>query len=420
VSLAVDADRVIADLRRLDELTADERGAQRVAWTDTWEAGRRFYADLLAEIGLSPERDEAGNLWTYLPGRSPRFVAVGSHLDSVPDGGWLDGALGVMTGIGLARSLGDSGSELGLALVDFADEEGARFGRSLFGSSAVSGTLEPERVSALTDNGGASLDETLQASGIDLRQAPRAQARLDRLAAYLELHIEQGPILEAEGADIGIVEGVMGIRRSSVTIRGRSGHAGATPMKLRRDPVVAFARAVGEIDRIAREIEGLATIGVVNAAPQVPTIIPETVRFTVDLRHREDQGLRLLDARSQEALAEAGRATGSQVDATSIWEITPTEFDRHLVRRAAELARPHGSLVHLTSGPGHDAAEMARRLPTAMMFAPSARGLSHVADEDTDPDQLKRAIRAFADWVGDALTAAPAGDSARRGGNGRR
>ena len=205
MSLRIDAARVVADLRRLRELTSDERGAQRLAWTEGWSRARSYYRGLLNEIGLAPEQDEAGNLWTYIPREAPRYVAIGSHLDSVPNGGWLDGALGVMTGVGVARAMGErTPDQAGLALVDFADEEGARFGRSLFGSSAVSGSLDADGLTSLMDGDGQPLPEVLARAGIDLAESGTAVHRLENLDSYLELHIEQGPVLEANGLELGL------------------------------------------------------------------------------------------------------------------------------------------------------------------------------------------------------------------------
>ena len=201
VSDGLDPLAVISDLRRLAEMSSDENGAQRLAWTPTWERSRNFYRECLAEIDLTPERDQAGNLWTFLPGRKASYVAVGSHLDSVPNGGWLDGALGVLAGVEIARSLRrrDVTPDHGLVLIDFADEEGARFGRSLLGSSAVSGSLESREFDKLQDGEGTMAKDVLPEFGVDPGRMKEAGDSIPELTAYLELHIEQGPVLERAG-----------------------------------------------------------------------------------------------------------------------------------------------------------------------------------------------------------------------------
>ncbi|MGH2988012.1 MAG: M20/M25/M40 family metallo-hydrolase, partial [Solirubrobacterales bacterium] len=194
---AIDARGVIADLRELERRTADERGAQRLCWSETWRAARVFLGELLAEIGIEPETDEAGNLWARLDGAEPGApaLALGSHLDSVPDGGWLDGALGVMAALAVLRAHAavDSPPPRGLVLVDWADEEGARFGRSLFGSSAFAGTLDPAELGELRDAEDRPIAEVLAANGVELERAGECARRREGLGAYLELHIEQGP-----------------------------------------------------------------------------------------------------------------------------------------------------------------------------------------------------------------------------------
>ena len=210
---AIDAGRVIADLRELDRRTGGADGAQRLCWGEGWRAARSLLGDLLAELGLEAERDEAGNLWASLAGEDGPGVAVGSHLDSVPNGGWLDGALGVMAALGVLRAGAAEGvaPPRTLTLVDWADEEGARFGRSLFGSSAFSGTLAVDELRRLRDADGRSIAEVLSENGVELGEAARAAGRRGEVAAYLELHIEQGPILEAEGLRAAAVGGCVGI-----------------------------------------------------------------------------------------------------------------------------------------------------------------------------------------------------------------
>ena len=242
---AIDAGRVVADLRELHALTGTDAGAQRVCWTETWRQAQSLLAERLGELGLEPERDEAGNVWAYLEGDAEPALAVGSHVDSVPDGGWLDGALGVMAALGVVRAWAESGERppRTLAFVDWADEEGARFGRSLFGSSAFSGTLVPDEARELRDSEGVSIVDALAENGVELDRVLEAGSRRSRLGAYLELHIEQGPVLEAEGLRSAAVNGCVGIERHRFRFRGQASHAGTTPMDRRRDAGLAAADA---------------------------------------------------------------------------------------------------------------------------------------------------------------------------------
>nr|MBA2239660.1 hydantoinase/carbamoylase family amidase [Solirubrobacterales bacterium] len=249
---AIDSGRVIADLRELDRLTADPSGAMRVCWTESWRRARELLGERLTELGIKPRRDSAGNLWARLEGRSDApALAVGSHLDSVPGGGWLDGALGVMAGLGALRSWIEAGERppRTMLLVDWADEEGARFGRSLFGSSAWSGTLDVEAVARLRDADGVGLAEALAENGLELERVLAASRDRPELAGYLELHIEQGPVLESEGLAAAAVCGCAGVERQRLRFAGRASHAGTTPMDSRRDAGLAAAETMLAAER---------------------------------------------------------------------------------------------------------------------------------------------------------------------------
>jgi len=239
---AVQPDRVIADLRELAALTGGPDGARRLCWTDEWKTARAWLRGKLDELSAAVEVDPAGNLWATIPGRTPDAVVVGSHIDSVPRGGWLDGALGITSALEMLRLYAGTTPPATLRLVDWADEEGARFGRSLFGSSAAAGTLDPDSVRGLRDRDGVALPDALAAHGVDLDQAYRAGEQLTDVKAYLELHIEQGPILESKGIPIGPVLGTFGVERHAIHFTGRTSHAGSTPMNLRHDALACAAR----------------------------------------------------------------------------------------------------------------------------------------------------------------------------------
>jgi hydantoinase/carbamoylase family amidase len=394
----IDAERVIADLRELQRRTGDENGAQRLCWGEGWREAREFIAELLDEIGTEPELDEAGNSWAYLPGESEPALAVGSHVDSVPAGGWLDGALGVMAAVGVLRAWagGDQKPPRTIALVDWADEEGARFGRSLFGSSAAAGSLDPAELANARDADGRRAAGVLAENGVDLERVTECRSRLDRLGSYLELHIEQGPVLEAEGVRAAAVTGCAGVERVRLVISGRAAHAGTTPMGSRHDPGLVAAATALRVEEIARAEGGVATVGGMSFDPGIPTAVPGTVSMLVDLRHREPDPLaRMLEA-AREAARESAAERGCELSEEPIWRIDPISFDPELVAQAREACEQvTGTAYELPSGALHDAASMAPHLPTAMIFSPSIEGVSHAREEDTAEGDLAAAIEAF-------------------------
>jgi len=320
---AIDAARVIADLRELQERTGDSDGAQRLCWGDGWRRAREFLGELLGEIGLEPEVDEAGNAWAYLPGESERALAVGSHVDSVPNGGWLDGALGVMGALGVLRAwaTADGQPPRTIAFVDWADEEGARFGRSLFGSSSAAGTLDPAELANARDADGRRAPGVLAENGVDLERVLECRSRLERIGAYLELHIEQGPVLEAEGVTAAAVSGCAGVERVRFVIRGRVAHAGTTPMDARHDPGLAAAAAALRVEEIARSEGGVGTVGGMTFEPGIPTAVPGTVSMLVDLRHSEADSLARMLESAREAVRSSAAERGCEVAEEPIWRI---------------------------------------------------------------------------------------------------
>jgi hydantoinase/carbamoylase family amidase len=395
---AVDAPRAIAGLRKLARLTSDENGAQRVAWTPTWVAARDWMRNELAQIpGVRVERDEAGNVWASAPGESERFVIVGGHIDSVPNGGWLDGALNVVAGLEVLRALAPEPRRLGLKLVDWADEEGARFGRSLFGSSACAGTLDPNSVRGLVGKDGVALPDALRANGIELDRAPTSHRMLENAAAYLELHIEQGPVLERLGLPLGVVLGTFGVERHAVRFTGQHAHAGSTPMDVRHDAFICAARsALAWREYAARGDDVRATVGFVNVAPGIVTAFNGRCEVSLDQRALDAGALADLLRTAQEDSRRIAAEEACDVEWERIWQIEPIPFDGELIELADQsIAEIAGRSHRLPSGPLHDAAEMARRIPTVMVFVKSLRGLSHTKDEDTPDSDLELSVRAL-------------------------
>jgi hydantoinase/carbamoylase family amidase len=404
----MDPRRAIADLRELDRRTGGPAGARRVAWTPGWEEARAFLSERLAELPVEVDRDAAGNVWALLPGRSQEIVAVGSHLDAVPAGGWLDGALGVCAALEVLRSLVADGSEPArtVALVDWADEEGSRFGRSLLGSSAFCGTLDVEAVRGLRDAEGVGLPEALAAHGVELDRMPAAgEGRRERLAAYLELHIEQGPVLESEGLPCGAVEGTFGVERWRAVFRGRAAHAGSTPMERRADAGVAAARTIASLPAIARARGGVTTAGRADFEPGIATAVPGRAEVLVDQRHLDPRELEAMFLAARHLALESAEAGGCTFEWEPVWRIDPVPFDPGLVARAAEACAAETRVDRvLPSGALHDASELARVAPTTMVFSSSIDGISHAPGEDTPERDLEAAIAAFGRLARDVVS----------------
>jgi hydantoinase/carbamoylase family amidase len=403
--------RAIADLRALAELTGGPGGARRVCWTGEWESARGLLRERLAELPVDVDVDEAGNLWARLAGARPETVVIGSHIDSVPSGGWLDGALGIMGALETLRTLAAAGTPpCTVTLVDWADEEGARFGRSLFGSSAAAGTLDPDAVRGLRDAEGTRLEDALAAHGVDLDRASEAGARLRDARAYLELHIEQGPVLESLGAAVGTVLGTVGVERHRVIFRGQAAHAGSTPMTHRRDSFLAAARFALAVRDAAVRHEAVTTTGAADSKPGVVTAIAGETALLLDQRHLEADALAALLAESKVLSEEAAAAERCTVEWEPLWAIEPIPFDPELIAAARAACQAVTGTDHaLPSGPLHDAAEMARLVPTVMLFSSSTNGISHAKEEDTPIEHLELAIRAYAKTVATAIDRVVAG-----------
>jgi len=399
--MALDPARVVSQLRELQELTGDENGAQRVAWTETWDTARAWLDGLLSGLPLERERDEAGNDWWTLRGDDDRAVLIGGHIDSVPNGGWLDGALNVVAGAEVLRRIAEGATPpVTVRLVNWADEEGARFGRSLFGSSAASGSMaDQDELRELKDRDGVSLPDALAASGVDLDRALEARSQLESAAAYLELHIEQGPVLESMGLPLGAVLGTYGVERWRITWTGQAAHAGSTPMDKRRDALAGAAKLALEIREIAARVGNgaVCTSGGVICKPGIVTSVVETAEQLLDQRHLDASSLaELLDA-AQAASWRFAQEENIEVDWERIWSIEPILFDETLIGLADEAVREVSGTSHkLPSGPLHDAAEVSRAgIPTVMLFVQSLRGLSHTKLEDTREDHLELSVAAL-------------------------
>ena len=399
--MSLSPERTVAELRELQELTGDENGAQRVAWTETWERARRWLRERVVSTGAAEEIDEAGNQWFTLPGESDRALLLGGHIDSVPNGCWLDGCLNVLAAVEVLRRIAKEGPPpLTVRLVNWADEEGARFGRSLFGSSAAAGSMsDQDELRGRRDSDGIALPDALAEHGVDLDRALDARRQLEDTAAYLELHIEQGPVLESLDLPLGVVLGTFGVERHLVTWRGQAAHAGSTPMDQRRDALAGAAKLALEIRPIAAEVGdgAVCTSGGVVCRPGIVTSVVETAEQLLDQRHLDAGKLARLLELAQEASERFAREEDIEVEWNKIWSIEPIPFDDRLLELADESVREvAGSSYRLPSGPLHDAAEVARAgIPTVMLFVQSLRGLSHTKLEDTREEHLELSVQAL-------------------------
>jgi hydantoinase/carbamoylase family amidase len=392
--------RTVAELKELRALTGDENGAQRVCWTDIWAKARAWMGDKLAALPVEVTVDEAGNQWATLRGKSDKALLIGGHIDSVPNGGWLDGCLNVLAGLEVLRRIAGEGTPLvTVRLVDWADEEGARFGRSLLGSSAASGTLNPEEVRGLTDRDGVKLPDALAQHGVDLDRAKDAGKQLANAAAYLELHIEQGPVLESMDLPLGVVLGTFGVERHRITWRGQAAHSGSTPMDKRRDALAGAAKLALEIRLIAQRTGdgAVCTCGGVVCQPGIVTSVVETAEQLLDQRHLAAAKLASMLEEAKQASYRFAQEENISVEWERLWRINPILFHPELIEFADEAIRETCGASHrLPSGPLHDAAEVARAgVPTIMLFVQSLRGLSHTRVEDTKEEHLELSVQAL-------------------------
>jgi N-carbamoyl-L-amino-acid hydrolase len=355
-------------------------------------------------LGLSPELDAAGNNWITLAGASPRTVIVAGHLDSVPNGGWLDGTLGVVVALeALRRYATRKDKPVTLRLVDWADEEGARFGRSLLGSSAAAGSLDVKAVRDLRDAEGTRLEDALRACGVIVDDMHKAQEALQRInaKAYLEMHIEQGPVLESMQRSAGVVLGTFGLERNMVRFVGQAAHSGSTPIAMRRDAFLAAAAFALECREIARRHSRpgagvVCTTGMVKVEPGIVTAVPGVAEISIDQRALDPEVLAVMKRDAEEASRRAAAENNVSVEWTPLWRIDPRPFDPHLLQLCEEsVLEITGHAPKLPSGPLHDAAEMVPLMPVVMLFAHSARGLSHCKEEDTPEEHLVKAIQSF-------------------------
>jgi hydantoinase/carbamoylase family amidase len=393
--------RTVAELKELRALTGDENGAQRVAFTPTWITARNWLKQKLSELPVEIHTDAAGNLWATLRGESEKSLLIGGHIDSVPNGGWLDGCLNVIAGLEILRRINSQYNgkpPITIRLVDWVDEEGARFGKSLFGSSACSGNLNLDEARGLKDKNGISLPDALKEIGVDFERVKDSGKELKNAAAYLELHIEQGPVLLDLDLPLGAVLGTFGVERHAVTFHGQAAHSGSTPMNRRKDAFLAAAKMSSESYKIAeRSGNGVCTIGSCTTKPGIVTSVVEECRITLDQRHLDSAALGKMLSEAKAASEKFAKEGNVKVSWERLWQIEPVLFDKNLIQLCADsISETCGKVHRLPSGPLHDAAEVARAgVPTVMMFVQSLHGISHNKIEDTKEEHLELCVTAF-------------------------
>jgi N-carbamoyl-L-amino-acid hydrolase len=411
--MVADGSRVIARLQELHAITGDQNGAQRVAWGSVWLKAREWFLQQLHGLPVEHHLDAAGNRWVTLKGESEKALILGSHLDSVPNGGWLDGALGMVTALEVMRAIS---KEYGgrppvtVRVVDWADEEGARFGRSLFGSSAFAGTHSIAADRGRTDKDGVTLEAALADCGVFVDAIGDAAKERKNAAAYLELHIEQGPVLERMGLPLAVVLGTKGVERHAITFYGQEAHSGSTPMKDRRDALAAAAKLALEIRTIAMKHEdAVCTMGSVKTFPGIVTAVVGRCETTLDQRDLDAKVLAQMFKEAKDASHRFATEERCTVEWSRIWNIEPVPFHPVLIELCdMAVMETAGTSHRMPSGPLHDAAEVSRAgIPTVMMFVQSLKGISHNKIEDTRVCDLQMAAEAFSrlaektmSWIG--------------------
>ena len=401
MSTSLNPKRTVIELKELRALTGDSNGAQRVAFTPTWLKARDWLREKVNDLPLDIHNDAAGNTWFTLQGKSEKELLIGGHMDSVPNGGWLDGCLNVMAGVEILRRI--NAQYIGrppvtVRLVDWADEEGARFGKSLFGSSACSGNLDMDEARGLVDKQGIKLPDALKEVGIDFERVKDSSRELKHAAAYLELHIEQGPVLLDLDLPLGAVLGTFGVERHAITFLGQAAHSGSTPMNRRKDAFLAAGKLSLEIYRIAeRSRSGVCTIGSCTTRPGIVTSVVEECRITLDQRHLDAAALARMLQEAKDASERFAREGNVKVSWERLWQIAPRPFNKELIAFCDESIRETCGKSHrLPSGPLHDAAEVAAvGVPTVMLFVQSLHGISHNKIEDTREEHLELCVTAL-------------------------
>ena len=377
-----------------------ESGMMRLALTDADKEARDLIVSWLEEAGMEVKIDDMGSVYGILKGTNPdaKPICVGSHADTQPNGGKYDGLFGVMAGLEAIISIKESGKrvESSLILVDWTNEEGARFVPPMLASGVVSGKFDSQWVYDKEDVDGIRYEDEL----IRIGYKGQKENRLKDIKAYFEPHIEQGPVLDAEGKNFGVVTGALGITGLDVTIKGEANHAGTTPMSHRKDPAAAAAEAISAIRQNCIDFgdPAVLTVGVINARPASKNIVPGEVYFSVDLRYHTDEGMTELEEQTKRIIMEICSKYIVSVDIARYWRADPASFNESIISCVEDAARENNmNYIRIISGAGHDAVFINEVMPTGMLFVPSIKGMSHCPQEDTRWEDIVKGVEITAD-----------------------
>ena len=397
----VNGERLLADLQALSAIGGlTDGGVDRLAWSDADLAGRRWFAKRMQEAGLEARLDAALNVFGHVPGTTGPYLLTGSHLDSVPNGGRLDGAYGAVAALEVLRTLVESKNPIAplVEVVGFSDEEGVRFASGLIGSLALTGELDTAKLGEAHDWRGVPIDQVLAAAGREVDRLVDAHQHLASIAGFLELHIEQGPRMEAAGIDLALVTGIVGVHRQRIQLIGEQNHAGTTPFRLRHDAGRAAARATAGLYELVQSIDGdaVANVGFMQLEPGGVNVIPGRATFTLEVRHLDEATVRRIVAAFAERLQEICAEEGCRIESELLSWVPPAPMDPTQVEILQQACRQlDREPARLWSGAGHDAAVLSRHVPTGMLFVPSLGGVSHSPREATSDAHLVLGARAL-------------------------
>ena len=391
--------RIARDLEHLKQYTATPgNGCTRLPFTKEARDAVNYLKELMTEAGLEVTEDAAGNVIGTLKGEDPDApcVMMGSHYDSVVNGGDYDGIAGVICAIEVARILKEEGfvPKRNFAVVGFCDEEGMRFGTGYFGSGAMLGHRDVEYTKKFADTDGVTIYDAMKGYGLDPEKIGEAAWKEGSIGQFLEAHIEQGPVLDAEGTELGLVEGIVGIQRYMVTVHGRADHAGTTPMDMRMDAVDAATKVISKIADWAREkADGtVSTVGYINTVPGGMNIVAEKVEFTVDIRSMNNDNINDITNRIRKALDKEVAEYGGSYEMDNKLTITPVHLSSEMLDFMEEDCKERGyTYRRMPSGAGHDSLEIGQSIPTVMIFTPSKEGRSHCPVEFTKYSEFAKA-----------------------------
>jgi N-carbamoyl-L-amino-acid hydrolase len=391
-NIRINGDRLWESLMELAKIGATEKGGVcRLALTDLDKEGRDLFVRWCEEAGCTIRIDKMGNIFARRPGKDNSLppVVTGSHLDTQPTGGKFDGCYGVMAGLEVIRTLNDFNYETNapIEVSVWTNEEGSRFAPAMVASGVFAGAFDLDYGLACKDTEGKTIGEELKRIGYAGDETPGDHP----IGAFFEAHIEQGPILEAEGKTIGVVQGVQGIKWFEIVLTGQEAHAGPTPMKRRKDALVGASRIVGHVNRIGLQNlpNACSTVGMMQVHPNSRNVIPGRVFLTVDLRHPEEGVLRKMTEDLERSAKEVADEGGLSLDFKEIWYSPPVKFAKECIAAVAQATEELGlASREIVSGAGHDAVYVSRVAPTAMVFVPCEGGISHNEIENATPKDL--------------------------------